>query len=98
MRNLISYEQAIEIMSKIYDTETPDVSVFVDRGWGDDPTIEAEYSIIKDGHGREPVAFINHETYLKLLENEIIGPNNLITFKARKNHQFLGDAHSKDNM
>ncbi len=86
MTQLISYEECIELMKNLYQ-QTHDVSVFYDRGWGDSPL---NISIITDGYGSRPHAYISYETYQKLLNNNIIGQNDLRTFKARRNHQYKG--------
>jgi len=75
------------LMRHIYDTETLDVAVFVDQGWGNLPI---QISIIKDGNGQGPVAFITPAAYEELLRAQVIDTNNLRTFKSRKNHQYVG--------
>lgn len=84
----VSYNEAINIMKTIRK-KTNDIGVFTDRGWGDDPTIEICYDIVKNGNGQKPIAWIVKETFLKLLENKIIGKNILQTYKARTFHLFL---------
>lgn len=63
------------------------VSVFWDRGWGDNGEV-AEISIIVDGDGQSPLAWLTREVYAELLRRQSIAPNSLNTFKARKLHDF----------
>jgi hypothetical protein len=63
------------------------VSVFWDRGWGDSGQT-AEISIIVDGNGQDPRARITAEVYKALREQNIVGENTLMTFKARRVHDF----------
>ena len=63
------------------------VSVFWDRGWGDSGQT-AEISIIIDGNGQEPKAYLTDEAYRVLLADKTIPPNSLKTFKARKPHDY----------
>jgi hypothetical protein len=68
--------------------ETHDwVSVFWDRGWGDSGQ-PLEISIIVDGNGQQPKAFITADVYEALRQQEIIPANTLKTFKARSLHNF----------
>lgn len=75
------------LMQKVFDTETLDVAVFVDRGWGNSPLA---ITIIKNGDGQNPIASLSKNTYQELLNAGVIAPNNLQTYKARQNHQFNG--------
>lgn len=84
---VLEYAEAAALMHKIFEKQTLDVSVFVDSGWGNAPT---EISIIVDGNGQGPVAYITKEAYEKLLQAGVIGENNLYTFKARRNHPYVG--------
>lgn len=63
------------------------VSVFWDRGWGDSGQ-PLEISIIVDGNGQKPIAWITKEVYKELLATGVIEPNTLQTFKARRLHDF----------
>jgi len=63
------------------------ISVFWDRGWGDNGEV-AEISIIADGDGQAPVAWLTRDVYDRLIERQIISPNSLQTFKARRLHDF----------
>lgn len=63
------------------------VSVFWDRGWRDSGQ-PLEISIIVDGDGQDPKAWITREVYQELLPTGTIQPNSLKTFKARKLHDF----------
>ena len=85
-KSVINYASAIMLMQKL-KLQTDDIAVCVDCGWGDSPL---EISIILDGNGQKPQANISQITYKLLLKNNIIGLNNLQTYKARKNHQYLG--------
>ena len=84
----LNYHQAISCMIEL-KKETNDVGIFTDRGWGDDPEVETSYDIIIDGNGQKPVAWITKETFNLLLKNKIIGPNTLLTYKARTFHDFI---------
>lgn len=77
---------AKQLMAKIFNTQTLDVSVFVDAR-GHNP---AEISIIKNGDGQSPIAHITHDTYQALEKAGDIHPNNMVVYKSRKNHQFRG--------
>jgi len=71
-----NYEQAIKILDKLDKPE-----VFWDMGWGD----SALYiSLINDGDGQKPLAYISRETFVKLKKNNLLGENILQTHKARK--------------
>jgi hypothetical protein len=63
------------------------VSVFWDRGWGDSGQ-KVEISIIVDGNGQKPLAYITKSVYKELLASGAIEPNTLQTFKARRLHDF----------
>lgn len=63
------------------------VSVFWDRGWGDSGQV-AEISIIVDGNGQEPKAWLIHDVYNQLRADGVIAANSLKTFKARRIHDF----------
>lgn len=77
---------AKKLMAKIFTKDTLDVSVFYD-GRGLNP---AEISIIKNGDGSSPLAFIDHTTYQELAKNGDIHPNNMVEYKSRRNHQYRG--------
>lgn len=83
----VAYNEAIKIMEDI-KKETEDVGIFTDRGWGDDPSIETAYDIVRDGHGSKPIAWITKETFDLLIKNKEIGENILQTYKARTFHLF----------
>jgi hypothetical protein len=78
----INFNAAVELLC-----HAPDSEVFVDRGWGDAPL---EISIIRDGNGQKPLAFITHETLKQLQAEGLLGPNCLMTYKARKLYPFIG--------
>lgn len=61
------------------------VSVLWDRGWGDSPL---EISIITDGDGQHPHAHITAGVYRALVRGGTVGPNDLQTYKARRNHSY----------
>lgn len=63
------------------------VSVFWDRGWGDSGE-KAEISIIEGGDGQCPRAYISIDVYSLLLTYNVIRPNSLRTYKARKIHDY----------
>jgi hypothetical protein len=74
------------LMERIFTTKTLDVSVFVD-GRGLNP---AEISIIKDGDGQSPLAYIDHATFQALEQAGDIHTNNMVPYKSRRNHQYRG--------
>jgi hypothetical protein len=61
--------------------------VFWDRGWGDSGQT-AEVSIIVDGNGQQPKAHITKSVYTALVDAGTVGENTLMTFKARRIHDF----------
>jgi len=63
------------------------VSVFWDRGWGDSGQT-AEISIIADGNGQQPHAHITPDVYKALVAAGVVGENTLMTYKARRVHDF----------
>jgi hypothetical protein len=63
------------------------VSVFWDRGWGASGQV-AEISIIVDGDGQQPKARITKSVYAALVDAGTVGENTLMTFKARRIHDF----------
>jgi hypothetical protein len=64
------------------------VCVFWDRGWGDSGQI-AEISIIEDGDGQNPRAFITPELYRELIYAGVVERrNSLRTYKARRLHEY----------
>lgn len=68
--------------------ETHDwVSVFWDRGWGDNDN-PTEISIIVDGDGQQPKAYLTPAAYASLVDQGVVGDNTLMTFKARRSHDF----------
>lgn len=81
----LGLKDAKKLMSKLFATDTLDVAVFVDNRGG--PT---EISIIRNGDGQSPVAFINQATYDSLEKAKTIHPNNMVPFKSRRNHQYRG--------
>jgi hypothetical protein len=63
------------------------VSVFWDRGWGDSGQT-AEISIIVNGNGQEPLAWLTAEVYRALRDQRTVGENTLMTYKKRRVHDF----------
>lgn len=63
------------------------VSVFWDRGWGDAGTV-TEISIIADGDGQWPYAYLTESVYERLVVSGVVAPNSLQTYKARKIHDY----------
>lgn len=92
----VNYDEAISIMEKI-KKETDDIAVFTDHGWGDDPSMETEYTIIRDGDGQNPLAHITQNTFARLREEGLIGPNRLQTFKARTLHYYTPHKNHVDH-
>lgn len=65
------------------------VSVFWDRGWGDSGQ-PLEITIIVDHNGQMPKALIDKEIYDDLRQRDLIDENSLVTYKARRIHDFCG--------
>lgn len=65
------------------------VAVFWDRGWGDHGET-AEISIIVDGNGQMPYAYLTAELYKELRSRGVIAGNTYGGFKARRVHDFTG--------
>lgn len=83
---LATTEEAITLMDRLAaDHEW--VAVFWDRGWGDSGQV-AEISIIVDGDGQNPKAYITADVYRRLCDAGTVGPNSLETFKARRVHDY----------
>lgn len=63
------------------------VSVFWDRGWGNsvDP---AEISVIVDGDGQNPKAYLTADVYRQLVAEKVVGANVYVGGKARRTHDF----------
>jgi hypothetical protein len=81
----LGLEAAKKLMDKVFNTDTLDVAVFVnDRGG------PREISIIRNGDGQSPIAFIDQATYDALLASKDIHLNNMVEYKSRKNHQYRG--------
>lgn len=88
---VVDADEACRIMAAHADKW---VAVFWDRGWGDDDIDgnPLEISIIVDGKGQQPLAYITSATYRQLLDDGRIDENSsLLTHKARKLHVFTGE-------
>ncbi|RKR92642.1 hypothetical protein BDK92_7084 [Micromonospora pisi] len=85
---LSTVDAAITTLRELAETNDW-VSVFWDRGWGDDPGRVTEISIIVDGNGQVPKARITPEVYAALLDQQVIPANSLKTFKARRLHDYV---------
>lgn len=83
---LDTVEDAVAVLDQLRDRYEW-VSVFWDRGWGDSGE-EAEISIIEDGNGQAPRAYITASVYERLVVSGTVAPNSLRTFKARKLHDY----------
>ncbi|MCW6008707.1 hypothetical protein K1W54_29800 [Micromonospora sp. CPCC 205371] len=83
---LTTVEDAHAMLRELAETHDW-VSVFWDRGWGDSGQ-PLEISIIVDGNGQQPLAWITADVYRALLDQGIIPANTLKTFKARKLHNY----------
>lgn len=90
---VIDFAAAVALMHKLCETKTLDVAVFYDKGASKQPS---DISIIADGDGQKPLAFISEETYSRLQKAAVIGTNNLITFKTRRNHPYLGHGNLEE--
>lgn len=78
--------EAVSMLEQLRETHEW-VSVFWDRGWGDSGQ-PLEISIIVDGNGQKPLAWITREVYQELRDQQVIRENTLQTFKARRLHDF----------
>ena len=78
---------ALIFMAALRLNTKKDIDVFYDRGWGSAPL---QISIIVDGNGQKPLAFLTETAYRELLESGVIAPNCLHTYKARKCHPYIG--------
>lgn len=85
---LLDFAEACNLLRKLFNTKSLDVSVFYDAGWGSSP---AQVSIVLDGNGQGPLAYVTLETYERLQAAGVVGPNNLRTFKARRSHPYVGE-------
>lgn len=83
---LTTTEEAHALLRELAETHDW-VSVFWDRGWGDSGQV-AEISIIVDGNGQKPKAFVTPEVYKELRDRKLIASNSLKTYKARRVHNF----------
>jgi hypothetical protein len=83
---LTTVDDAHTLLRHLADTHDW-VSVFWDRGWGDSDQA-VEITIIVDGNGQQPKAWITPDVYRGLRDQNIIGENRLMTFKARRVHDF----------
>lgn len=63
------------------------VSVFWDRGWGDSDQ-KAEISIIVEGDGQNPKAWITFDVYAQLTYGKVIGENTYMGYKKRRLHDY----------
>jgi hypothetical protein len=83
---LTTTDEALAFMRDLAETHDW-VSVFWDRGWGDSGQV-AEISVIVDGDGQQPKAYLTAEVYKQLRADRSIPENTLKTFKARRLHDF----------
>lgn len=83
---LTTTEDATNLMAELAASNEW-VAVFWDRGWGDSGQ-PVDISIIVDGDGQNPKAWITPDVYTELLKQHTIAPNSLQTFKARRIHDF----------
>lgn len=90
---LTTTAEAVQLMADL-SARFDDVGVFWDRGWGDHGE-EAGISIIVDGDGQAPVAWLTDDVYDDLRSTSVIGPNVLNTFKARRFHEYAPDGVSR---
>jgi hypothetical protein len=87
---LTTVEEATNTLRELAETHDW-VSVFWDRGWGDSGQT-AEISIIVDGNGQQPKAWVTTEVYKQLVRRHVVGENTLMTYKARRVHDFKAPA------
>lgn len=84
---LTSVEDALALMARL--AERFDwVAVFWDRGWGDHGE-SAEISIIVDGNGQMPYAYLTTDLYKELRGRKLIAENTYGGYKARRVHDFI---------
>lgn len=88
--NKINYKEAIDLMLK-YNQDKNEVGVFTDNGWGEGVENDRVFSIILNGDGQNPLAYISRDTFEKLKTNRLIGSNILKTYKDRTYHEFEPD-------
>ena len=84
---LLIFEQAVAMMARLAKTNK-EVGVFVDGGWGDVGQ-HVERTIITDGNGQKPHAAITKETFDRLRAGGVLDGNSLVTYKARRYHQYI---------
>jgi hypothetical protein len=83
---LAAADDAVALMNRLAERYEW-VSVFWDRGWGDSGQ-PLEISIIVDGDGQAPLAWLTRDVYRELLAQQAIQPNSYGGYKARKLHDF----------
>lgn len=83
---ITSYHEAVDLLHELGRTHDW-VSVFWDRGWGDSGQ-KVEISIIVDGDGQNPKAWITPEVYRELRDAKVIGDNTYMGYKKRRLHDF----------
>lgn len=88
IKTIETAKEAIDLMRELRkDSKNVHIAVFWDRGWGDVGNA-INISIIVNGNGQKPIAWITKEVYKELLTKRHIKPNSLRTFKARKCHDY----------
>lgn len=88
MTNKLNYDEAIKLMESLKEQCIEEVGIFVDYGWGDDPTFLGTFDIIIDGNGHKSFGCISKETYKKLVNDGIIKCNSYIGYKKRFYHVY----------
>ncbi len=86
MTNTLTTSADAEALLTLLAADHDEVSVYWDRGWGHNGA--AEISIVTDGNGRTPHAYITPEVYTDLIRREVVGGNSLMTAKDRRVHDF----------
>jgi len=70
------------------------VSVFCDRGWGDHGEV-AEISIIVDGNGQKPIAYLSTEVYRSSVNRGLPQPGRLRHGRGEQSGHIQGAAPTR---
>lgn len=82
---LTTVEDATAFLIKLAEGDNW-VSVFWDKGWGDSPL---RISIIVDGNGQEPKAYITADVYRALVGTRAVGKDSYGGHKKRRIHDYV---------
>jgi hypothetical protein len=81
----LDYKQSLELLAKLRKRHKQ-VAVFVDGGWDGHGY---EYTIITGGNGQKPHASMTKETFERLRAAGRLDGNSLVTYKARRLHDYV---------